>query len=369
MDDEQGSSRFIPKRGPVKKLFKRLLVGSMMLGACYITTAMVYGTKTIYKVKTNYAVALEKFGGERKVIKDVGWHLRAPFFTKFEKEISLMQKEMYLDGDISPHTVVSKDKISLLVSGLLTYKVVDPQKWAIEIQDAESLLQRDYNGMTKDVIQGSTETEIIHEREELKNKIFKKLKTQSINVGKNLEGITLEQKYGIELISFNITDAEYPKNLTEASQRKKELELIADGEQQAILRTYKGHTEGVKKFMEETGLTKEEAINYLNQQRWASAYEKSKDQKTYVINNSSQNLGITVPTGEEGKKDMKDLEERLKKLESILMYNSLGEQTESPEEISKPSTQNPIVQQNPRMPQGRNRGTFSSDQYNQHNPQ
>lgn len=314
MGDEKGVSDIL-KRGPLKKLGKKIFLASLMAGLTYVSVACIYGANIVYKVKTNYAVALETISGKRIIEQEVGWHGRAPFFTTYEKEISLMQKQMYLNGDITPHTVVSSDKISLLVSGLLTFRVTDPYKWAIEIQDSENQLQRDFNGIVKDVIQSSTESQIIRQREELKNTIFQKIKTHAINTGKNVETRTLEQKYGIEIVSFNITDAEYPKNLQEASQRKKELELIADGEREAILRTYQGHTEGVKKFMKETSLSKEEAINYLNQQRWASAYEKSKDQKTYVINSTNEKLGLTIPSEDGSKKDKKELEERINELE------------------------------------------------------
>lgn len=328
MSDNE-TSKFIPKRGQVKKLGKKLLTGLLAGGFLYITVAGVYATKTFYKVKTNYAVVLENLGGQREIINDVGWHVRAPFFTKYEKEISLMQKELYLNNDIAPHSIVSSDKISLLVSGLLTYRVVDPYKWGIEIQNAEGLLQRDYDGMAKDIIQASTETEIIKNREELKNRIFQKLKTQPINVGNK----TLEDKYGIEIISFNITHSDYHTSLKEASQRKKELELIADGESELINRTYNAHSEGVKKFMAATGMSKEQAVEYLNQQRWASAYEKSKDQKTFVINNGGDKLGITLP--QEG--DTKKLEEKIKKLEEeinriIYTPTSQGTPSKNPNE-------------------------------------
>ena len=306
MSDNE-TSKFIPKRGTVKKTGKKLLTALIAGGFLYLTVAGVYATKTIYKVKTNYAVVLETLSGKREIIKDVAWHVRAPFFTKYEKEISLMQKELYLNGDISPQNIVSSDKISLMVSGLMTYRVVDPYKFGVDIQNAEGLLQRDYDGMTKDIIQSNTETEIIKNRTDLKNKIFQRLKTQSINIGNK----TLEDKYGIEIISFNITYAEYPTSLKEASQRKKELELIADGESELINRTYNAHSEGVKKFMAATGMSKEQAVEYLDQQRWASAYEKSKDQKTFVINNGGEKLGITLPSQEGDKK----LEEKVKALE------------------------------------------------------
>ncbi|MDP2908030.1 MAG: SPFH domain-containing protein [Nanoarchaeota archaeon] len=306
MSDNE-TSKFIPKRGQVKKLGKRIIATAGALTLAYLITGGIYWTKTIYKVKTNYAVVLENLGGQREIIKDVGWHVRAPFFTKYEKEISLMQKELYLNGDVSPQNIVSSDKISLMVSGLMTYRVVDSYKFGVDIQNAEGLLQRDYDGMAKDIIQASTETEIIRNRTDLKNRIFQRLKTEPINIGNK----TMEDKYGIEIISFNITYAEYPTSLKEASLRKKELELIADGESELINRTYNAHSEGVKKFMTATGMSKEQAVEYLNQQRWASAYEKSKDQKTFVINNGGEKLGITLPTQEGDKK----LEEKIKKLE------------------------------------------------------
>lgn len=340
MGDEKDVSDIL-KRGPLKKLGKKIFLASLMGVAAYISVACIYGFNIAYKVKTNYAVALETIGGERIIEKEVGWKVRAPFFTTYEKEISLMQKQLYLNGDITPHTVVSSDKISLLVSGLLTFRVTDPYKWAIDIQDSENQLQRDYNGIVKDVIQSSTENQIIRQRDDLKNAIFQKLKTHSINTGKDVETMTLEQKYGIEIISFNITDAEYPKNLQEASQRKKELELIADGEKEAILRTYQGHTEGVKKFMQETDMSRDEAVNYLNQQRWASAYEKSKDQKTYVINSTNEKLGLTIPSEEGSKKEkIQELEEKIKELEKRIPPSLSGPPSSNQNPMSTTSKKN-----------------------------
>jgi hypothetical protein len=51
----------ILSRSVVKKTLQRVLVLAAIIILVYGSTAVIYATKTIYKVKINYAVVLERF--------------------------------------------------------------------------------------------------------------------------------------------------------------------------------------------------------------------------------------------------------------------------------------------------------------------
>ena len=66
-------------------------------------------------------------------------------------------------------------------------------------------------------------------RQQVKEKIFKALKSQPINEG----GPSLEEKYGIEIISFVLKETRFGDKLVEATEEKKRRELIAEAENYA----------------------------------------------------------------------------------------------------------------------------------------
>ena len=61
---EPTTQQFV-RRAFVKKILRRILALATLVGLIYGLTAVVYATKTIFKVKMNYAVVLERFGGHR----------------------------------------------------------------------------------------------------------------------------------------------------------------------------------------------------------------------------------------------------------------------------------------------------------------
>lgn len=70
------------QRAFVFRVGKIVLLTLLSVAAIYGITAAVYATKTIFKVKMNYAVVLERFGGKRQAVTEVGWHVRLPFYTR-----------------------------------------------------------------------------------------------------------------------------------------------------------------------------------------------------------------------------------------------------------------------------------------------
>ena len=296
------SKKFL-NRAFVKTVLRRTFTVIALVGLIYGLTAVVYATRTIFKVKMNYAVVLERFGGEREAVTAVGWHVRLPYFTRIEQEVSLMNQRLFLSGLIEPMRIISKENVALWTSAVLTYRIRDLHTWAIENLDPLDLLQGDYDGIVKDILQAQRVNELVSNRETIKEKIFKALKSRPINEG----GPTLEKKYGIEVVSFVLKETRFGDKLVAATEEKKRRELIAEAENYAadqeasrIRKLYAAYLDSIQALQKalgrSDGSTDVALFQFLTQQKWAAAYEKNQEgQNTIVIQNTQGAPNLTLP--------------------------------------------------------------------------
>jgi len=296
------SKKFL-NRAFVKIVLRRTFTVVALSGLIYGLTAVVYATRTIFKVKMNYAVVLERFGGEREAVTAVGWHVRLPYFTRIEQEVSLMNQRLFLSGTIEPMRIISKENVALWTSAVLTYRIRDLHTWAIENLDPMDLLQGDYDGIVKDILQAQHVNELVSNRESIKEEIFKALKSRPINEG----GPTLEKKYGIVVVSFVLKETRFGDKLVEATEEKKRRELIAEAENYAadqeasrIRKLYAAYLDSIQALQKALGRldgsTDVALFQFLTQQKWAAAYEKNQEgQNTIVIQNTQGVPNLTLP--------------------------------------------------------------------------
>ncbi len=300
--DGNPSKKFL-NRGFVKTVLRRTFTLVALVGLIYGLTAIVYATRTIFKVKMNYAVVLERFGGEREAVTEMGWHVRLPYFTRIEQEVSLMNQRLFLSGVMEPMRIISKENVALWTSAVLTYRIRDLHTWAIENLEALDLLQGDYDGIVKDILQAQYVNELVSNREAIKEEIFKALKSRPINEG----GPTLEKKYGVEVVSFVLKETRFGDKLVEATEEKKRRQLIAEAENYAadqeasrIRKLYAAYLDSIqalqKNLGRSDGSTDVALFQFLTQQKWATAYEKNQEgQNTIVIQNTQGPPAITLP--------------------------------------------------------------------------
>jgi regulator of protease activity HflC (stomatin/prohibitin superfamily) len=299
------SSQVFLQRARVMTLIRRIAFICFIIAVFYSLAAVVYSTKVIYKVKLNYAVILEQFGGKRQAVTDLGWHYRLPFFTRLEKEVPLMNQNLYLGGSSAPIKIISKENVALWTSALMTFKITDLKVWGIENLSAGILLQGDFDGIAKDTLQAQEVNKLISERERIKEIIFQALKSRPINKS----GPTIEGKYGIEVVSFVINETRFGDKLVEATEEKKRRQLIAeadnyaaDQEAERIKKLYAAYLEGIRSLHLALGGSDNQRVNpalfeFLSQQKWATAYEKDQsDQKTFVLHGAGQPPSLTLPS-------------------------------------------------------------------------
>lgn len=163
------------QRAFVARVLRVTILVVITLGLAYGVIAAIYATKTIFKVKKNYAVVLEKLGGKREAVTDIGWHVRLPLFTRIEQEVTLMNQTLFLGGRVEPLRIISKENVALWTSGLLTYRIRDLNQWAIENLNPMTLLQGDYDGIVKDILQSEAVNKLISDREHIKEKYLSRL--------------------------------------------------------------------------------------------------------------------------------------------------------------------------------------------------
>ncbi|MBU1342302.1 MAG: SPFH domain-containing protein [Proteobacteria bacterium] len=303
MKDE--SSQVFLQRARMMNLIRRMAFICFIVALFYSLAAVVYSTKVIYKVKLNYAVILEQFGGKRQAVTDIGWHYRLPFFTRLEKDVPLMNQNLYLGGTSAPIKIISQENVALWTSALMTFKIKDLKVWGIENLFPEILLQGDFDGIAKDTLQAQEVNKLISEREKIKEIIFEALKNRPIN--KN--GPTIEGKYGIEVVSFVLNETRFGDKLVEATEEKKRRQLIAEADNYAadqeadrIKKLYKAYLEGISALHTALGGSDKQNVSpalfeFLSQQKWATAYEKNQsDQKTFVLHGAGQTPSLTLPS-------------------------------------------------------------------------
>lgn len=299
------SSQVFLQRARVMTFLRRMAFICFIVALFYSLAAVVYSTKIIYKVKLNYAVILEQFGGTRKAVTEVGWHYRLPFFTRLEKEVPLMNQNLFLGGSSAPIKIISQENVALWTSASMTFKIKDLKVWGIENLSPEIILQGDFDGISKDTLQAQEVNKLISEREKIKELIFHALKNRAIN--KN--GPTLENKFGIEVVSFVINETRFGDKLVEATEEKKRRQLIAEADNYAadqeadrIKKLYRAYLEGIRSLNLALGGSEGQGVNpalfeFLSQQKWATAYEKSSsDQKTFVLHGTGQAPSLTLPS-------------------------------------------------------------------------
>jgi regulator of protease activity HflC (stomatin/prohibitin superfamily) len=298
------SSRVFLQRARVMTALRRMIFICFAAAFVYSLAAVVYSTKVIYKVKLNYAVILEQFDGKRQAVTEVGWHYRLPFFTRIEKEVPLMNQNLFLGGSSAPIRIISRENIALWASAMMTFEIKNLTRWGIENLSPEILLQGDFDGIVKDNLQAHQVNTLISKREKIKELIFQALKNRPIN--KN--GPTIEKKYGIEVISFVINETRFGDKLVEATEEKKKRQLIAEADNYAadqeaarIRKLYNAYLEGIRALHLALGGREGQPVSpalleFLSQQKWATAYAKSpSSQKTFVLHGTGQQPSLTLP--------------------------------------------------------------------------
>lgn len=155
-------------------------------------------------------------------VKGPGLFFLIPIIDKMEKtDLRIITQ------DVPPQEVITKDNVPVKVDAVVYYKIVDPEKATIEVENYRKATS-EVSQTTLRGIAGSSELdEILAEREKVNDKLHEIIDEST-------------DPWGIKVTSVEVKHVEVPKDMqrsiaqqAEAERTKRSKIILADGEYQA----------------------------------------------------------------------------------------------------------------------------------------
>jgi modulator of FtsH protease HflK len=183
-----------PGRG-MDVMFKLAVI---FLGAfVLVITLLVVGRLTIYKIHP-YERGLHLRGGMYLGTDQPGWHAQIPLWDTVVI-VKVNERLGYVD-QIAANTA---DDLSMVVSLQFTYRVTEPDRFALDVDDPERILFEFVQGRLRDVVNTKTMAEMMRSRAEFNDEILTQLRTK-------------EAQYGVQFVTVQIQSATPPEEVVTA---------------------------------------------------------------------------------------------------------------------------------------------------------
>ena len=180
---------------PLNRLFKLAVVilAALVVGGILLSIARA----AVYKIRP-YERGLHLRGGRFIAIDEPGWHVRIPMV---DTTIGIRINER--PGDIKELAAMTSDDVTMNVSLLYTFRVIDPVRYALEVDDPDRIVFEFVQGKLRDVVNTKKMTEVMHSRAEINREVLEALRER-------------EAQYGVEFVMVQIQSASPPPEVVTA---------------------------------------------------------------------------------------------------------------------------------------------------------
>ncbi len=188
------SSKARPPR-TLDTLYKVAVVVIAAFIVCMV--ALIAGRAAIYKIHP-YERGLHLRGGQFIAVDQPGWHVQIPFWDT----VILVRVNERL-GYVDQIPAMTSDDVTMVVSLQYTYVVIDPRRFALEVDDPERIVFEFVQGKLRDVVNTKAMTEVMHDRARMNQEIMEALKVK-------------EEQYGVRFITVQMQSASPPDEVVQA---------------------------------------------------------------------------------------------------------------------------------------------------------
>lgn len=217
MSEEAGTTAVVgtrPSSGPnLDRLYK---VSVTILAALAVILVTLYvGRAAVYKIH-EFERGLHLRGGRFLGVQMPGWHIQVPLV-----DTVIIVKVNERLGYVERIAAMTSDNVTMDVSLQYTYRVTDPERFALAVDDPERIVFEFVQGKLRDVINTKAMTGVMNQRTEMNLEIMQELEEK-------------EDQYGVEFITVQIQSASPPtevlsaiKDRMVAAQRQEQAEAEA----------------------------------------------------------------------------------------------------------------------------------------------
>ncbi len=171
---------------------------------------------------------------ERGVVFQLGrfWRVKGPglilLFPVVQQMVRLDLRTRVLD--VPSQDVISRDNVSVKVSAVIYYRIVDPEKATIQVEDFNMATSQLSQTTLRSVLGQHDLDQMLAEREKLNSDIQKSLDDQTEAWGIKVSNVELKQ------VDLNETMIRAIAKQAEAERLRRAKVIDAEGEQQAALK-------------------------------------------------------------------------------------------------------------------------------------
>jgi len=189
---------------PIKDRYARGFLERIRKNAVLLLILLIAGgalfslaRAAIYKIRP-YERGLHLRGGSFVGIDEPGWHIQIPFVDTVIG-VDVIERS----GTIEQLAAMTADDVTMDISLLYTYRVVDPVRYQLEVLDPARIVAGFVEGTLRDEINTHEMDAVMHSRSEINQRVLVALQRK-------------EEQYGVEFVLVQLQSASPPAEVVSA---------------------------------------------------------------------------------------------------------------------------------------------------------
>ena len=189
---------------PIKDRYARGFLERIRKNAVLLLILLIAGgalfslaRAAIYKIRP-YERGLHLRGGGFVGIDEPGWHIQIPFVDTVIG-VDVIERS----GTIEQLAAMTADDVTMDISLLYTYRVVDPVRYQLEVLDPARIVAGFVEGTLRDEINTHEMDAVMHSRSEINQRVLVALQRK-------------EEQYGVEFVLVQLQSASPPAEVVSA---------------------------------------------------------------------------------------------------------------------------------------------------------